>query len=101
MVLEGDNGFEALLLAASHDGPIDVLITDLEMPRIRGTELANVFKAVWPTVRVLFISGSEPMADVGSDCAFLPKPFVPDALLKTIGEVLDGHGSPRQSGAMS
>jgi two-component system, cell cycle sensor histidine kinase and response regulator CckA len=103
-VLEGDNGLEALLVAANHDGAIDVLIADLEMPRIRGTQLAHVFKAMWPTISVLFISGSpvEPIrADLDSDCAFLPKPFLPDALLKTIGEVLDARSTPRQFGTIS
>jgi two-component system cell cycle sensor histidine kinase/response regulator CckA len=57
-VLEAKNGLEALLVAANHDGAIDVLITDLEMPRISGTELARVFKAIWPTISVLYLSGS-------------------------------------------
>jgi two-component system cell cycle sensor histidine kinase/response regulator CckA len=107
-VLEGDNGLEALLVAATHDGAIDLLITDFEMPRISGTELAHVFKASWPSVSVLYISGSsceDTRADLECDCDFavLPKPFLPGALLKTIAEVLEarrhyaavGHGSLR------
>ena len=102
-VLEGDSGFEALLVAASYDGAIDVLITDLEMPRISGAELAHVIKTRWPTIGVLYISGS-PIESIRTDCdfAFLPKPFLPGALLKTIAEVLGtryyfqgiGNGSP-------
>ncbi len=93
-VLESDNGFEALLVAANHDGAIDILITDLEMPRISGIELAQVFKAIWPTIGVLYISGSlceSTQADLDSDFAYLPKPFLPGVFLKTIGEVLDAR----------
>jgi len=84
-VLEGDNGLEALLVAANHDGAIEVLITDLEMPRISGFELAQVFKAMWPTIGVLYISGSLCAcirAGPDSDCVLLPKPFLPGALLQ-------------------
>jgi two-component system cell cycle sensor histidine kinase/response regulator CckA len=91
-VLEGDDGLEALVIAASHAGPIDVLITDLELPRIRGTELGQLFKALWPSIRVLYISGgsnSAVRAELGPDGAFLEKPFPPDTLVKTVGRLLE------------
>ena len=93
-VLEGDNGLEALLVAWSYDGAIDVLLTDLEMPGINGIELAGVLKAICPTLSVLYMSGSsyEPIrTELDSDCAFLPKPFLPGALLKTMEEALDAR----------
>ena len=93
-VLEGENGLEALLVAANYDGAIDVLITDMEMRRISGTELANLFKVMWPTIGVLYISGSlceSIRGDPDSDCALLPKPFLPGALLKAVGEILDAR----------
>jgi DNA-binding NtrC family response regulator len=93
-VLEGDSGLDALLVAANHDGAIDILITDIEMPRISGTVLADVFKAMWPTIDVLYISGSlceSTRAGSDSDCALLPKPFLPDTLLRAIEKILDAR----------
>ena len=95
-VLEGDCGLEALLAAANYDGAIDVLITDLEMPRINGVDLAVLFKEIWPAMSVLFISGSPSESirgDLGFEYTFLPKPFLPGALLKTIAQVLETRPS--------
>ncbi len=86
-VLEADNGFEALLIASNHEGLIDLLITDVELPHIRGSEVAQAFKALWPRTRVLLISEScsqSVRGDLVLDAAFLPKPFLPDQLLKTV-----------------
>jgi two-component system cell cycle sensor histidine kinase/response regulator CckA len=92
-VLESDNGFEALLVAANHDGAVDILITDLEMPGISGIELAHLVKAIWPTSCVLYISGSlsESTAELAADFAYLRKPFLPRTFLKTVGKVLDAR----------
>jgi two-component system cell cycle sensor histidine kinase/response regulator CckA len=90
-VLQGDDGLEALLIAASHGRPIDVLITDIELPRIRGTELAQAFKLLWPRTRVLYISGSSDAAlhsELEASGSFLQKPFPPDTLIKTVGRML-------------
>lgn len=95
-VLEGDCGLEALLAAANYDAAIDILITDLEMPRINGIDLAVVFKEIWPAMSVLFISGSPNESirgDLDFDYAFLPKPFLPGTLLKTLAEVLEARPS--------
>jgi len=95
-VLEGDCGLEALLAAANYQGAIDVLITDLEMPRINGVDLAVVFKEIWPAMSVLFISGSPGESirgDLDFEYTFLQKPFLPGALLKTLAEVLDARPS--------
>jgi two-component system, cell cycle sensor histidine kinase and response regulator CckA len=90
-VLEADNGLEALLISVQLRGAIDILITDLEMPRISGVELGRAFNELWPGVNVLYISGS-PRDTVGdplpADCVFLPKPFTPDALVHAIGSAL-------------
>ena len=87
-VLEAHDGLEALLTSIQHRGAIDLLITDLEMPGISGIELGRAFNELWPSVNVLYISGS-PKETVGdqlpADCAFLPKPFAPDALVDAVG----------------
>lgn len=93
-VLESENGFEALVVAANHEGAVDILITDMEMPRISGIELAHVFKAIWPTICVLCISGSlreSTQVELRADFAYLPKHFLPGTFLKTIGKVLEAR----------
>ncbi len=90
-VLEAHNGLEALLTSVQRHGAIDVLMTDLVMPGISGTELGRAFNDLWPGVNVLYMSGS-PRETVGdqlpADCVFLPKPFAPDALVQAIGSAM-------------
>lgn len=90
-VLEAHNGLEALLTSVQRHGAVNLLITDLVMPGISGTELGQTFNQLWPNVNVLYMSGS-PREAVGdqlpADCVFLPKPFAPDALVQAIGSAL-------------
>ena len=65
------------------DGPIDLLLTDVEMPGPRGPELAARLAVTRPATRVIFMSGyaaSGPAA-MPPGAAFLQKPFTPQALL--------------------
>jgi two-component system, cell cycle sensor histidine kinase and response regulator CckA len=77
-VLDAGDGLEALLLATQWKGAIDLVITDVVMPKMGGAELGRVFSEIWPEVNVLYMSGS-PKEIVGQelppDCSFLPKPF--------------------------
>jgi two-component system, cell cycle sensor histidine kinase and response regulator CckA len=77
-VLESNSSHEALELARSHSGPIDVLITDVVMPRLRGSELAQQVAEFRLGVHVIFMSGyaqSLPEAQIPTGAAFLQKPF--------------------------
>jgi CheY-like chemotaxis protein len=77
-VLESNSSHEALELARSHSGSIDVLITDVVMPGLRGTELAQQVAEFRPGVHVIFMSGyaqSPPEAQIPPGAAFLQKPF--------------------------
>jgi two-component system, cell cycle sensor histidine kinase and response regulator CckA len=97
-VLEGDSGLEALVVASDYGGAIDVLLTDVELPGISGIELGRVFSVLYPTICVLYMSGStceSVRAELDSDGAFLPKPFLPVALLKSVGAALDARGLRR------
>src|SRR5262245_61724547 len=67
--------------------PVDLLITDVEMPVMRGPELVTAARRLRPGLPVLFISGAEPP----SDDPFLPKPFEADELLTAI-EAAAGSG---------
>jgi len=56
--LEAEDGFEALLIAASRERPVNLFITDLENPRISGIELTSMLQSVSPQIRMVLLSGS-------------------------------------------
>jgi CheY-like chemotaxis protein len=93
-VIEVTNGAEALEWIECHDEPVDLLLTDLVMPRMDGRELAEALQKRYPNIRVLYMSGypadvlgeSDGFAD---DMAFLPKPFKLEDLLQHIRQLLD------------
>ena len=95
-LLEACNGHEALGLATDHVGPIDLLVTDVVMPRMDGFTLGERLAEARPNTRVLFLSGQADQSvairgglkEAGQ--AFLLKPFTLDCLLQTIREQLDG-----------
>ena len=85
-VLEAEDGAEALSLARSHAGAIDLLITDVSMPRMSGISLRRAFADSYPATPVLFISGNPGTSIVG-EC-FLAKPFTAGDLISTVKELL-------------
>ena len=91
-VLCAPNGRAALELADRHRHAIDLLLTDVVMPEMRGTDLAQVLRGRQPSLRVLFISGYVPAvadrADV-SEANFLLKPFTLRDLSEKVRSVLD------------
>jgi YesN/AraC family two-component response regulator len=94
-VLDATNGEEALHAVHAYAGaPIDLLVTDVVMPRISGKALAEQLTAVYPHIKVLFVSGyatdtfvHHGRLDPGTN--FLAKPFTPTALVRKVQEVLD------------
>ena len=95
-LLEACDGHEALGLLANHRGPIDLLVTDVVMPRMDGFTLSDRVGESHPETRVLFVSGQADrsvtvrggLKETGR--AFLLKPFTHATLLQTIREQLDG-----------
>ena len=95
-VLEASNGEEALKIADRHEGPLDLLLSDVVMPRMGGPELAQELLARRPAVKVLYMSGytDHPMVRrgvVNAGVAFLQKPFTPTALVSRIREILESR----------
>jgi two-component system, cell cycle sensor histidine kinase and response regulator CckA len=95
-VLEARDGRSAIAVLSDHSEPIDVLLSDLVMPDVSGTDLANEVRAVRPDVKVLFMSGYTEDAVVrhglGRDLGhFLQKPFSAEALARKLREVIEGR----------
>jgi two-component system cell cycle sensor histidine kinase/response regulator CckA len=92
-VLEASDGVEALRVAGENLGAIDLLLTDVVMPQLGGTALAERLRDMYPRLKVLFISGytdqtiiHHSLLELGA--AFLQKPFTPELLARKVREVL-------------
>jgi two-component system, cell cycle sensor histidine kinase and response regulator CckA len=99
-VIPAGSGEEAIQLAMAHAGPIDVMLTDLRMPKMSGFELSSRLHNVRPEMKVLFVSGSaeelfddDESIDIADNQAFLQKPFTRQALIQKIREVCDPQSS--------
>ncbi len=93
VVLEAENGRDALDLSREAGAAIDLLVTDVVMPRKGGAELASELRARLPGLRVLFVSGFTGGALGAGDLrqprtAFLRKPFTPSELRHQLDELL-------------
>jgi len=94
-VLTAADGRDALDLVETHDGQIDLVILDVEMPVMSGAEAYPLLVKARPDVKVIISSGYEldaecrRLLDAGAD-AFLQKPFCMDALSKAMRDVLGG-----------
>ena len=97
-VLEAGDGEEALGVAREHRGDIELLVTDVLMPRMGGVELARLMRLERPGIEVLFMSGcTERGAGAGEGLdpasAFLQKPFTPGVLAERVRSLLDAASS--------
>ena len=111
LVLDADGSSEALKICAQHEGPIDLLLTDLilpppgfqlasssnQFPHVHGHELAARALRIRKDLRVILMSGNieQDLAGYGirrGDLPFLPKPFDHQALLALVRQTL--HATP-------
>jgi two-component system cell cycle sensor histidine kinase/response regulator CckA len=97
-VLHADSGDAALQLAANHDGPIDLMVTDVVMPDFGGRELVEKLRAIRPGIAILYMSGYTDDAVIrhgieAATDAFLQKPFTPQSLAQKVREALEGSNS--------
>jgi two-component system cell cycle sensor histidine kinase/response regulator CckA len=93
-VLEAANSPAALHIAASHPGPIHLLLTDVVMPGLSGRQLADQLARLRPDAKVLYASGYTDDAVVRhgvleAGIAYLQKPFTAEGLARKVREVLD------------
>jgi CheY-like chemotaxis protein len=92
-VLAAGDGIEALAAAERHGGPIDVLVTDVVMPKMSGQGLAERLAARYGETPVLFISGysMEAVSNHGvlrRGAPLLKKPFTPNDIALAVSELL-------------
>jgi two-component system cell cycle sensor histidine kinase/response regulator CckA len=102
--LDADGPAEARRVSDHFRGHVDLLITDVVMPKTNGRELADQLMRRRPDMRVLYMSGYTDNAVLNSgilqkEVAFLQKPFTPVALTEKVREVLESDEKTRGSGA--
>jgi CheY-like chemotaxis protein len=104
-VLSAPSGEAALRVANGHEGLFHLVVTDMHMPGMDGSQLGRVLLERDPRIKLLFLSGDaedelEESGLLSRDAAFLHKPFLPDVLLTHVREALKddvGSGSFRDS----
>lgn len=88
-VVVAPDGHAALKASETHGSVFDLLITDIVLPQMRGTELARRLIERHPQLRVLYMSGYSEEKVPPDAAHFIPKPFRREALIRKIREVLD------------
>ena len=90
--LEAGDGEEAFRLVHGAPGAVDLILTDVMMPKMGGPELARRVAHRWPDLRIMFMSGfsADPVVRSieKSQSLFLAKPFTAGALLDKVRAIL-------------
>jgi PAS domain S-box-containing protein len=99
-VLTAAGGAEAIELVHAHDGPIDLMITDVIMPGMMGHEVAAEIAARRPSIRMMYMSGyAQPLVGpshgLPDDTILIEKPFTERSLMRTVREALGAPTSRR------
>ncbi len=91
-ILEASNGGLALLICEKYKDPIDLILTDVVMPKMNGYELLDRLLPIHPEMKSIFMSGyteNEHVQKRKKGSGFIQKPFTPKQLLQIIREALD------------
>ncbi len=103
-VLAAGNGLEALVAVDQYAGPIDIVVTDIVMPRMGGPELVEKLRKKCSGFHVIFMSGYTEAAvlenaNIGKDAILLNKPFSTETLVRKMREVQEAERSEIQISA--
>ncbi len=92
-VLEAGDGLEALEVFHASKSRVDLVITDLRMPRMSGMDLATSLRSDVPAIPLILVSGEgvpRDLIDPGNGVLFIEKPFAPKMLLEAASQFLAG-----------
>jgi CheY-like chemotaxis protein len=89
-VLTANDGEEGLEIVDKFKDPIHLLLTDINMPKMNGLQLAERVRTLRPQTKIMIMSAAtaEEILRENSPDAFLHKPFIPPTLLKCVHRVL-------------
>ena len=89
-VLPAANGAEVLRWSEQHEGPIEIVVSDIVVPELNGLELSKRIRAAHPETKVLFVTGFgdhfPELREHGAD--ILEKPFLPSELLRKVDDII-------------
>jgi PAS domain S-box-containing protein len=93
-VLQANHGERALEVLREHEGAVDLLLTDVVMPKLGGKDLADEVQVLHPGIRVLYMSGYTDGAIsragiLREGMTLLEKPFTSERLTRAVREALD------------
>lgn len=94
-VMEANSGADAYQMCRKMEKQVDLVITDVVMPAMSGDELVELLCKMWPTIKVLYMSGYTENAIVekgilGMEMPYMQKPFRAITLARKVREILDG-----------
>ena len=93
IVMGAISGEAALEISRRYSGPVDLLLTDLEMPGMSGLELYRLLAVERPGIKVLIMSGGVTEGEASiTGLPFLQKPFTPSGLHDAIAALLAETG---------
>jgi signal transduction histidine kinase/DNA-binding LacI/PurR family transcriptional regulator/CheY-like chemotaxis protein len=95
-VIEAGDGQEALQLATAHRSTIDLVLTDVVMPRMGGPELVRLLRSTGAAPAVMYMSGYT-TDEILDDEVLITKPYVESDLLERVREVLDRSGPGQEA----
>lgn len=97
-VVEASNGSEALSIV-EQVGRVDLVVTDVVMPVMKGTELAQRLREKFPSLRFIFVSGYVVHDELGPNAELLQKPFLKGDLLKRVVAILGPSANAAANGS--
>jgi len=87
-VLSAAHGLEALELSRQYPGHIDLVITDISMPRMTGPELCAHLSKERPATRAMLVTGQDAERDAATGIPLMRKPFTPTQLIAEVRRLL-------------